>query len=103
VYEVLMGLGGASSPKPEDGAPRKPAVPIRRSVHDDFVICLDCGAKAQMLRRHLRTAHGLTPDGYRQRWNLPASYAVVAPKYAARRSELAKSAGLGNRKGSTAD
>ena len=101
VYEVLAGLGGgASSPEPV-GAPRKPAVPIRRSVHDDFLICLDCGAKAKVLRRHLMTAHGLTPDGYRQRWNLPAGYAVVAAKYAARRSELAKTAGLGKRKGAS--
>lgn len=97
VYEVLTGLGGASSPEP-DRAPLKPAVPIRRSVHDKFLTCLECGAKAQMLRRHLMTSHRLTPEGYRQRWNLPASYAVVAPNYAARRSELAKSLGLGKRK-----
>lgn len=97
MYEVLTGLGPVSSAEP-DGAPLKPAVPIRRSVHADFLICLDCGAKAQMLRRHLMTAHGLTPDDYRRRWNLPASYAVVTAKYAARRSELAKAAGLGKRK-----
>jgi predicted transcriptional regulator len=70
-------------------------VPIRRSVNPEYIACLDCGAKAKMLRRHLMAAHNLTPADYRQRWKLPPEYPVVAPNYTARRSELAKATGLG--------
>jgi predicted transcriptional regulator len=95
VYQSLAGLG-QSRPAPVIEPP-KPAVPIRRSVGNDFVACLECGAKAAMLKRHLKTAHNLSTDAYRQRWNLPADYPLVAPKYTARRSELAKAFGLGKR------
>jgi predicted transcriptional regulator len=96
VYQALAGLGQAQSPAPEPAA-LKPAVPIRRSVSADSIVCLECGYKAKMLRRHLTSAHQLEPEDYRQRWNLPADYPLVAPDYSARRSALAKSVGLGKR------
>jgi predicted transcriptional regulator len=70
-------------------------VSIRRSVQRDYVVCLDCGYRGQMIRRHLMTAHGLTVDAYRARWNLPRDHALVAPAYSERRSGLAKQLGLG--------
>jgi predicted transcriptional regulator len=75
-------------------------VPIRRNVGGDFVACLERGAKGAMLRRHLKTAHNLTAEGYPESWNLSADYPLVAPNYAARRSELAKNFGLEKRSGS---
>jgi predicted transcriptional regulator len=77
-------------------------VPIRRSVHRDFVVCLDCGWKGQMLKRHLNTGYGLTVEQYRTRWNLPREHALTAPAYSKRRSGLAKQFGLG-RGGRTSD
>jgi predicted transcriptional regulator len=91
VYKSLAGLG---QPQPVE---LEPAVPIRRSVNPEYVVCLDCGAKAKMLRRHLTSAHNLTPAEYRERWKLPADHPLVAPRYAAARSELAKALGLGKR------
>src|SRR5215813_9829250 len=84
---------GSSPPQ----APPKPAVPIRRSVGRDYVICLECGYRARTLRRHLRRAHGLDVTDYRTRWNLPAEYPLIAPSYSARRSTLAKEVGLGRK------
>jgi len=87
----------------EDGEPPAatnklmPAVPIKRSVRPDAVICLDCGRPQKMLKRHLLTSHQLAVDEYRRRWGLPRDYPLVAPNYHARRSELAKSLGLGRR------
>lgn len=72
-----------------------PAVPIRRSVQRDAVICLECGWKGKMLRRHLSTRHGLTAEQYLKRWNLPADHSLTAPAYSAQRSTLAKELGLG--------
>lgn len=72
-----------------------PAVPIRRSVGAEAITCLDCGFKAKILKRHLSTAHGLTVDQYRTRWGLPSDYPLVARNYSARRSALAREAGLG--------
>lgn len=79
---------------------KKPAVSIRRSVTPEFIICLEDGKKLKMLKRHLRTTYGLTPEEYRAKWGLPADYPMVAPKYAAQRSVFAKKIGLG-RKGTT--
>ena len=76
----------------------KPAVSIRRSVTPDYIICLEDGRKLKMLKRHLRTTFGLTPDEYRTRWGLPADYPMVAPNYAKRRSEFAKKIGLGQKR-----
>ena len=75
--------------------PPKPAVPIRRSITPDHVICLEDGKKLKMLKRHLRSTYNMSPDEYRSKWNLPPDYPMVAPNYAARRSELAKKSGLG--------
>ena len=79
---------------------KKPAVSIRRSVTPEFIICLEDGKKLKMLKRHLRTTYGLTPEEYRAKWGLPTDYPMVAPKYAAQRSVFAKKIGLG-RKGTT--
>jgi predicted transcriptional regulator len=73
----------------------KPAVPINKSVGNEFIICLEDGKKLKMLKRYLRSTYGLSPDEYRKRWNLPADYPMVAPAYAAKRSAFAKSIGLG--------
>lgn len=96
VNEALSALGKPAAVAPEA---LTPAVPIRRSVAADKIICLDCGWSGQMLKRHLHTAHGLEPQRYRERWKLAADYPLTAPNYANRRSELAKSIGLGTRAG----
>jgi predicted transcriptional regulator len=85
----LSGGGAVAADKP------KPAAPINKSVQHDFIICLEDGKKLKMLKRYLRSTYGLTPDEYRKRWGLPADYPMVAPAYAARRSEFAKKIGLG--------
>ena len=74
---------------------RKPAVPVNRSVNADYIVCLEDGKKLKMLKRYLRSTYGMSPDDYRKRWGLPADYPMVAPSYAARRSEFAKRIGLG--------
>src|SRR5260370_22325293 len=91
VYQSLRQLGKSAEPIAE----RTPAVPIRRSVHRDYVICLDCGWRGHMLRRHLMTRHGLSPDQYRARWNLRPEHQLTAPEYSERRSAMAKQLGLG--------
>ena len=97
VYSSLKGLEGqVAQPQPE---PAKPAVPIRKSVTPEFLICLEDGKKLKMLKRHLRTAYDMSPEQYRQRWDLPADYPMVAPNYARQRSRLAKEIGLGTRSG----
>jgi predicted transcriptional regulator len=73
----------------------KPAVPKKRSVTPDYIVCLEDGKKLKMLKRHLRTSYNLSPEEYRKKWGLPDDYPMVAPKYAAQRSELAKKIGLG--------
>ena len=75
--------------------PIKPAVPVRRSITPDYLICLEDGKRLKMLKRHLRTTYGLSPDDYRAKWGLPADYPMVAPNYAQQRSEFAKKIGLG--------
>ena len=75
--------------------PIKPAVPVRRSVTPDYLICLEDGKRLKMLKRHLRTTYGLSPDDYRAKWGLPADYPMVAPNYAQQRSEFARKIGLG--------
>lgn len=93
VYQTLSTL--SQPPAGPEASALKSAVSVRRSVSDDAITCLECGAKGQMLRRHLKTAHNLTPEDYRDRWNLPAEYPMAAPSYAARRSAMAKAMGLG--------
>jgi predicted transcriptional regulator len=92
VHQALSGLG---KPTAETEGERTPAVPIRRSVHRDYVVCLECGWRGQMVRRHLATGHELTVEQYRARWNLPREHLMTAPGYSERRSVLAKQAGLG--------
>ena len=91
VYGALASLGAA--PAVEEKL--EPAVSIRSSVKNDHIVCLEDGTKMKMLKRHLMTDHGLTPAEYRARWGLPADYPMVAPNYAAQRSEFAKRIGLG--------
>ena len=93
VHEALKSPGQAVA-KPE------PAVSIKRSVKPEYIVCLDDGKKLKMLKRHLRTAYNMSPDEYRKKWGLPSDYPMVAPKYAAVRSELAKKIGLGRKAGS---
>lgn len=93
VHNTLMSVDGSASAAPEP--PQKPAVPIRRSVQPDFIVCLEDGKKLKMLKRHLRTTYEMTPDEYRSKWGLPADYPMVAPNYAAQRSAFAKKIGLG--------
>ena len=93
VHGSLRGLV-QSAPAP---ALLVPAVPIRRSLQHDHVVCLECGFLSQMLRRHIRTAHGLEPAGYRIRWKLPADHPITAPAYSERRSTMAKRIGLGRK------
>ncbi|HTV26951.1 MAG TPA: MucR family transcriptional regulator [Xanthobacteraceae bacterium] len=97
VNTALSELGQAPATAP---AARSPAVPVWRSVTANAIVCLDCGWSGQMLWRHLTTAHNLTPQQYRERWKLPATYTLVAKHYSHRRSQLAKSLGLGTRDGS---
>ncbi len=77
----------------------RPAVPVRRSITPDYLICLEDGKKLKMLKRHLRAVYGLSPEEYRTKWGLPADYPMVAPNYAKQRSNFAKQIGLGRKKG----
>jgi len=89
--------------KGEDQAKRpQPAVPINKSVQPDYIVCLEDGKKLKMLKRYLKTQYNMTPEEYRQRWNLPPDYPMVAPNYAQQRRELAKQIGLGRKRGSSA-
>jgi len=92
VYGALAVAGGSA---PQAAERPNPAVPIKRSVTPDYIVCLEDGKKLKMLKRHLRTAYGLSPEAYRERWGLPADYPMVAPNYAKQRSRLAKEIGLG--------
>lgn len=95
VYGALAGLGAEETveDRPE------PAVSVRASVKNDHLVCLEDGKKMKMLKRHLMTDHGMTPDEYRERWELPTDYPMVAPDYAEKRRELAKKIGLGRKPG----
>ena len=96
VHESLVNLGAEiEQPEPEKLAP---AVPVRRSITDEHIVCLEDGKTFKSLKRHLSTHHGMTPDEYRSKWNLPADYPMVAPGYAAARSQLAKDMGLGRKR-----
>jgi predicted transcriptional regulator len=92
VHQALPGLGKS---KAETEIERTPAVSIRQSVHRDYVVCLDCGWRGQMLKRHLATGHGLSVEQYRVRWTLPREHPITAPSYSERRSGLPNSLALG--------
>ena len=93
VYRTLAGVGK------DQIAPEKqlPAVPVRKSVFPDHIVCLEDGKKLKMLKRHLKTSYDMTPDEYREKWQLPSDYPMVAPNYAKHRSSLAKKIGLGTK------
>jgi len=91
VHSTLSGLGSEVVEEP----PRIPAVSVRRSVHPDYIVCIECGYKAKMLKRHLLSRHGLSVTEYRTRWNLSSDYPLTSPNYSERRSQFAKSIGLG--------
>jgi predicted transcriptional regulator len=95
VYGALAGLG---TPAVVEARP-EPAVSVRSSIKNDHIVCLECGTKMKMLKRHLMTDHGLSPDDYRARFSLPNDYPLVAPDYAEKRRELAKKIGLGRKPG----
>jgi predicted transcriptional regulator len=99
VHGSLSGLDGGGAPAAEAATP---AVPIRKSVTPDYIVCLEDGKKLKMLKRHLRTSYNMTPEDYRAKWGLPADYPMVAPNYAKRRSDFAKRIGLGQKSGAAA-
>jgi predicted transcriptional regulator len=94
VHGTLAALASGAPPAAPAQKPQ-PAVPVKKSIHPDYLICLEDGKKLKMLKRHLKTAFNMTPEQYRERWGLPPDYPMVAPNYAQRRSELAKKIGLG--------
>ena len=97
VYRSLDAAAGGELPRQEQGEPR-PAVSARKSITPDHLICLEDGKKFKSLKRHLRSHYDLSPEQYREKWSLPASYPMVAPNYAKSRSSLAKRMGLGQRR-----
>ena len=94
VYKSLVGVNKDSN---GDEERPQPAVPIKKSVTPDYLICLEDGKKLKMLKRHLKTAYNMSPEEYRERWGLPVDYPMVAPNYAEQRSKLAKDIGLGTK------
>ncbi|HYA05330.1 MAG TPA: MucR family transcriptional regulator [Xanthobacteraceae bacterium] len=96
VYSALKRIAGGQVTAAAE--PLKPAVPIKRSVTPEYIVCLEDGLKFKSLKRHLRTRYNMTPDQYREKWGLPADYSMVAPNYAAARSQLAKQMGLGQQR-----
>ena len=98
ISQVHAALGGATMPVEEVVEKPKPAVSVRRSIQNDYLICLEDGQKFKSLKRHLMTHYGLTPEQYREKWELPADYPMVAPAYAEARSRLAKEMGLGQKR-----
>ena len=96
IQSVHRSLAAAGTAEPAP-APLMPAVPIRRSVFPDHIVCLEDGAKLKMLKRYLQVRYGMTPQQYREKWGLPTDYPMVAPNYASHRSSLAKQAGLGRK------
>ncbi len=97
IGQVHSSIASLASGGPAVREELKPAVPVKKSVTADYIICLEDGKKFKSLKRHLGSAYGMTPDEYRAKWGLPADYPMVAPNYAAARSELAKTMGLGRK------
>ena len=93
VYGTFNRVNGATPLA--DGQPQKAAIPVRRSITPDYIVCLEDGKRLKMLKRHLRTVYGLSPDEYRAKWRLPTDYPMVAPNYSKQRSAFAKKIGLG--------
>src|SRR3954469_7633843 len=97
IQSVFRSLSTAGDAEAAPAPPQTPAVPIKKSVFPDYIVCLEDGRKLKMLKRHLLTSYGLTPDAYRAKWGLSRDYPMVAPNYAAVRSGLAKQIGLGRK------
>lgn len=102
VDAALKALASGSAAPVEPSAPLVPAVPIKKSIQSDYIVCLEDGLKFKSLRRHLSASYNLSPDEYRAKWGLPANYPMVAPNYAARRSELAIASRLGKKRSAAA-
>ncbi|QIE57863.1 MucR family transcriptional regulator [Pikeienuella piscinae] len=98
IESVFGTLAGLAHPQEEPVVELKPAVPVKKSITDDHIVCLEDGKKLKMLKRHLKTAYDMTPEDYRAKWSLPADYPMVAPAYTRKRQELAKKIGLGRKK-----
>lgn len=96
IYSALVRISGGQAMAPAE--PLKPAVPIKRSVTAEYLVCLEDGKKFKSLKRHLRSQYEMTPERYREKWGLPPDYPMVAPNYAATRSQLAKQMGLGQQR-----
>ena len=96
IQQVYRSLSEVGSVPAEPDRPQ-PAVPVKKSVFAEYIVCLEDGKKLKMLKRHLKTSYNMTPEQYRERWGLPPDYPMVAPKYAQHRSSLAKSIGLGTK------
>jgi len=99
VYGALAEAVQGNAAQEQPAEELKPAVPVRRSVTDDYIVCLECGGKFKSLRRHLKSRHNLTPEEYRAKWGLSADYPMVAKNYREARSQLAREMGLGRRSG----
>lgn len=98
VRNSILSLSGGGGDDVGVATAAKPAVPIKRSVTDAYIVCLEDGLKFKSLKRHLRSSYGMTPEEYRAKWNLPHDYPMVAPNYAQHRSQLAKQIGLGKQR-----
>ena len=96
VHAALVRVVGPGAPMPTEAS--RPAIAVKKSVTSDFIICLEDGKKFKSLKRHLRTQYNMTPEQYREKWGLPPDYPMVAPTYAAARSNLAKKMGLGQQR-----
>lgn len=101
IRSVYRSLSTVAEPKVEPTAAPMPAVPVKKSVFPDFIVCLEDGQKLKMLKRHLKISYGMTPEDYRTKWRLPRNYPMVAPNYATTRSTLAKQLGLGRKAAQT--
>ena len=96
VHSALIRVSSGQAEAPVE--PLRPAVPVKRSITPDYIVCLEDGKKFKSLKRHLRTQYDITPEQYREKWGLPPDYPMVAPNYAAARSQLAKQMGLGQQR-----
>jgi MucR family transcriptional regulator, transcriptional regulator of exopolysaccharide biosynthesis len=96
VHSALMRVSGSPAEAPSE--PLKPAVPLKKSITPEYIVCLEDGKKFKSLKRHLRTQYNMTPEQYREKWGLAPDYPMVAPNYAAARSQLAKQMGLGQQR-----
>ena len=96
VHSALVRVSNGEAPASSE--PLKPAVPVKRSINPDYIVCLEDGKKFKSLKRHLRTQYNMTPEQYREKWGLPVDYPMVAPNYAEARSQLAKQMGLGQQR-----